>query len=557
MKTQYKAGFKFILFILFFINSSLKSQQLALPNQVITSVGSHQITVKDFVTRCSDYIFSTGIKDNIVLRKSIMNNMINEILLYYYDDNKKIFNDPEYQKELKWADKQTILAYLEDQEIYAKITVTDAEIREAYYRSNEKLSARHLFAQTEEEANSLYQLLQTGADFKVLAKQVFTDSTLQNNGGYLGYFSWGDMDPAFEDAAYSLKIGEISKPVKTKNGYSIIKLEDRVPHPLLTEDEFIRKKHHMEGVVRLRKKKPAEEDYINTHFTPDKLLFNEKLLGKILDNLPYSSAESAEIRKPFSSSSICVKYPGRSYKQNEIERRLNEIPTFHREKIVSIDNLKSAIAGIVLQDILYKIAVEKGYDVNPAVRNIIPKYHNMIYLAYKRKEISDAVTLPDSTIKKFYDDNSIYFTASDEMNVQEIILKDKSLAENIINDLKNNSDFGSLAEKYSLREWSAKNKGIMGFAELSKYGILKDTLWKSEINKVIGPIKIQEMYGIFKVIGKKNGQLKNFDQVKKIAENLAKKEKSSLLVDEYVNRIKSKVKISIDEKLLGSAIMNN
>ena len=61
-----------------------------------------------------------------------------------------------------------------------------------------KDSVRHLFASTEEEANNLYKLLQNESDFKILAKQVFTDTTLQNN-GYLWYFSWGDMDTAFED----------------------------------------------------------------------------------------------------------------------------------------------------------------------------------------------------------------------------------------------------------------------------------------------------------------------------------------------------------------------
>jgi parvulin-like peptidyl-prolyl isomerase len=557
MITQYKTVFKFIFFIAFFNNIFIQSQQLALPNQIISTVGTHQITAKDFVARCNDYIFSTGIKDNIVLRRSILNNMINEILLYYYDDNKKIFSDPEYQKELKWADRQTILAYLTDREVYAKISVTNAEVREAYFRSNEKLSARHLYAPTEEEANNLYQLLETGADFSTLAKQIFTDSTLQNNGGDVGYFSWGDMDPAFEDAAYSLKIGEISQPVKTKNGYSIIKLENRAPHPLLTEDEYARKKHHMEGVVRLRKKKPSEDNYISKHFMPKKLLFNEKLLGQILDNLSYSPLYSTETLKSNASSSVCVKYLNRSYRQNEIEKRINEIPAYHRNKITSLENLKSAIAGIILNDILYKIATDKGYDTNSSVRKMMTKYHNVIYLAYKRKVISDSAILPDSTVKKFYDENPHYFKVADEMNVQEIIVKDKLLADSLLNKIKSGADFGSVAEKYSIRDWSAKNKGIMGFAELSKYGMLKDTLWNSELNEIVGPIQIENLFGIFRVLSKKIGEIKRFEQVKEIANNFVKKEKSSFVVEEYVDKLKTKVNIKIDEKILSNVSVDN
>lgn len=557
MITQYRTVFKFIFFISFLNISYIQSQQLALPNQIISTVGTHKISVNDFTSRCSDYIFSTGIKDNIALRRSILNNMINEILLYYYDDNKKIFSDPEYQKELNWVDRQTVLAYLTDQEVYAKINVSDEEVREAYYRSNEKLNARHLYAPSEEEANGLYQLLQTGADFNELAHQVFTDSTLQNNGGSLGFFSWGDMDPAFEDAAYSLKIGEISKPVKTKSGYSIIKLEDRIPHPLLTEDEYARKKHHMEGVVRLRKKIPAEQSYISKHFSPNKLLFEEKLLGQILDNLTYSPSYSSEMPKSKQSSSNCVKYLNRNYKLGEIEKRINEIPAYHRNKITSLENLKSAIAGIVLNDILYKIATEKGYDKNPSVRKIMTKYHNVIYLGYKRKYISDNTVLPDSTVRKFYDENQNYFRASDEMNVQEIIVKDKALADSLLVKIMNGADFGSIAEKYSIRDWSAENKGIMGFAELSKYGMLKDTLWNSDINKIVGPLRIQNLFGIFKVLSKRNGQIKKFEEVKDVVSNYAKKEKSSFVVEEYVDKLKTNVEIKIDEKKLSNVLIEN
>ena len=61
---------------------------------------------------------------------------------------------------------------------------------------------------------------------------------MANNGGRLGYFTFGDMDPAYEDAAFSLSDGEISSPIKTKYGYSIIQVLDRWIQPLISENEF-------------------------------------------------------------------------------------------------------------------------------------------------------------------------------------------------------------------------------------------------------------------------------------------------------------------------------
>lgn len=482
--------------------------------------------------------------------------MINEILLLKFDENKNILENLEYKKELKWAEKQTLLAFLKDREIYAKMKVTEDQLRDAFFKTNLKISARHLFSETEEEANALYQLLHTGQDFSTLAKQVFTDSTLRNNGGYLGFFSWGDMDPSFEDAAYSLKPGEISKPIKTKFGYSIIKVEERVSNPLLTETEFVKNKKRIERTVRLRMRSVAEADFISKHFDQNKVIFDKKILGKTLENLSYSTANYNESVKIKMLPGVFVKYQNKNYNQKEIIERINEIPFFHREKVTSEKNLEAVIKGIVLQDILLKLAEKNGFSKEKEVRNTIKKYNNNIFLKYKRAEVAEVKTFALNDIEKFYSDNSSFFKNEDQLNVQEIIVDRKSLADTLINRINSGADFGELAFQFSKRSWSAKNKGEMGYSDISKFGSIKDTLANSKIGNVIGPLKIQEMYGIFKLLGIKDGGIKKFEDVKNLAEKLLRKEKSKPIMEEYITVLRNKTIVKWDEELLGSLKIN-
>jgi len=68
-----------------------------------------------------------------------------------------------------------------------------------------------------------------GDDFAAAARQNSDDPSAKHNGGGLGYFTALQMVFPFEDAAYKLKPGEISRPVRTRFGYHIIKVEDRRP----------------------------------------------------------------------------------------------------------------------------------------------------------------------------------------------------------------------------------------------------------------------------------------------------------------------------------------
>ena len=89
-----------------------------------------------------------------------------------------------------------------------------------------KVRASHILVKTLDEANKLLEEIQNGADFAELAvKHSLCPSG--RNGGDLGFFGKGMMVKPFEDAAFSMEVGEVSAPVETQFGWHLVKLLDK------------------------------------------------------------------------------------------------------------------------------------------------------------------------------------------------------------------------------------------------------------------------------------------------------------------------------------------
>lgn len=88
-----------------------------------------------------------------------------------------------------------------------------------------KVHARHILVKTEDEAlQALYDVTH-GKEFADVAQEKSMCPS-KKQGGDLGWFGKGSMVKEFETAAFGLKAGEISKPVKTQFGWHIIKVEE-------------------------------------------------------------------------------------------------------------------------------------------------------------------------------------------------------------------------------------------------------------------------------------------------------------------------------------------
>jgi len=134
--------------------------------------------------------------------------------------------------------------------------------------SEPQIRARHILVDTEEEARTVLERLDDGEDFALLATEVSTDTLSAELGGDLGWFARGRMDPAFEEAAFSLAVGEISDVVETSFGFHIILVEERDEDRELDPQMLDQRKREAFEVWLLDLQAEAETE---KYWSPDKV----------------------------------------------------------------------------------------------------------------------------------------------------------------------------------------------------------------------------------------------------------------------------------------------
>ena len=129
-------------------------------------------------------------------------------------------------------------------------------------RAPRRVDARHVLVKTKAEAEKVRALLEadnSDANWKKVAKQYSTDPGSKNNGGSLGSFPKGRMVKPFEDAAFALKVDEISQPVKTQFGYHVIEVTKKTPGSKQTLEQA---KATIEQQLKYQKQATAWETWL-------------------------------------------------------------------------------------------------------------------------------------------------------------------------------------------------------------------------------------------------------------------------------------------------------
>ena len=215
-------------------SSSKKTTQTA-PEPNILTIGNENIPTKDFA-----YVYD---KNNGKSADAYTKASLDEYLKLYTKFKLRVIEaeslgldtTQSFKLELAGYQKQLAQPYLTEK------GVTDMLVKQAYDRMKEEIRASHILILCTLEADpkdtliaynkliALRDRTNKGEDFGQLASQFSEDPSAKTNKGDLGYFTALAMVYEFEEAAYSTNVGSVSKPVRTKFGYHLLKVVDRRP----------------------------------------------------------------------------------------------------------------------------------------------------------------------------------------------------------------------------------------------------------------------------------------------------------------------------------------
>lgn len=285
------AGFFALVSVL--ISPALQAQD----QEVVAKIGNKKITMSDLnrIIGYYDQEQRKVIANNPQLKETILWQVIQGTVISKIARDKGFDKKPNIRSQQELMINNFLATQYLQKEIIDKIILTEDKAKAYYkahpdtFKSPEMVRARHILIKAESgasdeekkkskaRAEELLQKLKKGEDFAKLAAEVSDDTGTKAKGGDLDFFPKGTMIPAFDEAAFSLKPGELSKVVETEYGYHIIKVEEK-KEALLEPYEKIAEKVKDQALQEMRK--AAATEFVEKALKNAKVEINPGLITK-------------------------------------------------------------------------------------------------------------------------------------------------------------------------------------------------------------------------------------------------------------------------------------
>jgi parvulin-like peptidyl-prolyl isomerase len=453
--------------------------------QVLATIGKYEVTDRHFQNAFRTYYQKTGqsIPVNEITLKAVLDGELERYTIVTWAEDRGWGTDEAGSRQRARIERQVYMQEYERLVVHQGIGADESDMRELFRRFNSRVRASHLYAPDRTTADSIYKRLQNGEDFDKLAAEIFINKHLSENGGDLGYFTIDEMDPAFENIAFRMSPGEVSPPVRTNQGYSIVKVTDLVTKQIITETEFANRRAALSDYAAQRNREMA------TRRDLENLTSEIRVDGKVLEELYQVmrvTVEGNRFNVNLPESTVVAELRGFTMTLEDFRIEAALLPDW---RFASRKSLREIIDGIAYRS--YAISQVKShpqFDASFADQTVEATFHSWLIERFN-DYLDQEVIVSEAELRAMFNSNPEYRTSQVELNVSELVTASESDAIMAINALKSGSNFKSVLLQYGVMGEALLYNGELGFRPIDSFGRFAPNMRDLKPDGIVGPLE--------------------------------------------------------------------
>ena len=540
---------------------------------VIAKIGNKIITAQEFKLR---YEFTPQInrqhKDETKTKEEFLYSLIAEDLFALRAEELGLDTLKDLQEAYIPLEKMYVRDELYKQEIKNKIKLNWKKVNEGLKLAKEKRIVDYIYTLNENKIKKAYKLLSSDPNFDSLVTLLDKDIEYVKKPYEV---TFGKMNIEAEKAIYNLKINEITKPIKSPEGWYIFRLLNIQPVIIKSPEQITSK---VKKVVKNRIEDSLYNDYWlkffkGKHITTNRELFwylaknFQKLIAEIKKTdkieggkkITVTTKDFIQLKKsliPDSLKKVFIDIPNN---QLTLEDFLNDFMfegfyTFTTDLKIISQQLSSRVKRQIELELLAQQGYKKGLQALPEVKSSTNIWKNNYLATLFRRNFINKQKITEEDIKHYLTKNSKEQLKDTEINIIEVSTDSLAIIEKILKQEKEGIDFKKLAKKYNNNSDKIET-GFFSVSENKEIGQIAKTM---NIGDVYGPVKTDKGYTVFKLIDKKENNLKT--KISQLDEETKKKIRYKKTLENLENKtaeLAEKYNITINKKLLDSIKLFN
>jgi len=478
-------------------------------NRVVATVDGRKITIGDFES-AGDKIAEKFLPKTAdqAGKMELLNHMIDKEVMsltalaagYEKDKQFVAFFD-------KYTDQYAVAA-MENVYIKQKVSVTDQEAKDYFDRMHKQYTLSEILVPNEDEAQSLREQIMHGGDFADLAKK-HSVGREAGDGGFLGQSSIGTMFYWIEDALANAKEGDITQPLRTPEGWAILKvhkIQDYTPEKDLTyarnkvradkEKKMLEDmKHKIEKDIGLQIF-PDAVDVVYVNLPPD-VPFEDIMNRKVT----YDNAPKLNIPEQYQGM-ILAQYADGKYNLKDYMKIYEETPLPERPRIqYGKESVVESIHKKIFEQMLpvYAIKTLKVLEIPEVAKDFQAKKEMMLVNMLYKSQISDQVVVTDLEVQDYYNAHKSEIVGAEKRSFSIILVSDKAKADEAASFARKGENFAKLVRKYSQDPTADRTNGSTGLVEKGRFTDYDAVAFSTPLGQISDPFQVPRGWAVIKV----------------------------------------------------------